>query len=86
MLGVSGETVRRWERGLTPIPLDPAAAITGMEDALDRLEALFRPDRLEWVVRRQADLFGGERALDWILRRRLAEVVVRYERELRYQA
>ncbi len=86
LLGTSGETVRRWERGLTEIPVDPAATLTGMEDALDRLARLFKPDRLKLVVRRNADLFGGERALDCILRRRLGEVVSRYEQELRYQA
>lgn len=86
MLGVSGETVRRWERGATGIPADRRAAILAAEAGLRRLQDLFRRERLATAIRRPADLFGGERALDWILRGRIAEVADRYETALLYQA
>jgi len=54
--------------------------------ALTRLLALFRPERLPEVIQRPADLFDGERALDWIRRGRAAEVADRYEMALSYQA
>lgn len=86
MLGVSGETIRRWDRGATGIPAERRAAILAAEAALRRLQDLFRPDRLPTAVRRPAELFDGERALDWILRGRIAEVADRYETALLYQA
>jgi len=46
---------------------------------------IFRPERLFQVVRRKADLFDGESALEWILRGRVAEVADRYELALSYQ-
>jgi DNA-binding transcriptional regulator YiaG len=85
MLGVSGETVRRWQRGAVKIPLSRAAQLLSMGEALQRLLALFQPARLPLTIRRQAELFDGERALDWILRGRIAEVAGRYEIALAYQ-
>jgi hypothetical protein len=86
MLGVSGETVRRWKAGATGIPLSHAAELTAAESALNRLMRMFRPARLPLAIRRNADLFGGKRALDWILDGRIAEVADRYEAALAYQA
>jgi transcriptional regulator with XRE-family HTH domain len=86
MLGVSGETVRRWELGATGIPVERQAAILAAEAGLRRLQDLFRPERLATVVRRAADLFDGDTALEWILRGRIAEVADRYETSLLYQA
>ncbi len=86
MLGVSGETIRRWERGATGIPAGRRALILAAEAGLRRLQDLFRPERLPTAVRRPAELFDGERALDWILRGRIAEVADRYETALLYQA
>lgn len=86
MLGVSGETIRRWERGSTGIPADRRSEILVTESALRRLQDLFRPERLPTVVRRPAELFDGETALEWILRGRIAEVADRYETALLYQA
>lgn len=86
MFGVSGETVRRWERGLASVPPARSAALTTAEAALDQLLTLFRPERLPVAVRRPDALFEGERALDWILRCRIQEVANRYDRALRYQA
>jgi len=86
MLKVSGETVRRWARGTISIPDDHLATLDLLRVALNRLETMFLPDRLPQVIRRQADLFAGERAVDWILRGRLQDVADRYEVLLRYQA
>jgi transcriptional regulator with XRE-family HTH domain len=85
MLGVSGETVRRWQRGAVKIPMPRAAQLLSMGEALDRLLALFQPARLPLAIRRPAELFDGERALDWILRGRIAEAAGRYEIALSYQ-
>lgn len=83
---VSGETVRRWERGMVQVPTEKMATLTRADAALSRLLELFEPDRLPLVTRRPAELFGGESALDWMLRGRLVEVADRYERLLAYQA
>ncbi|HEV7519021.1 MAG TPA: helix-turn-helix domain-containing protein [Thermoanaerobaculia bacterium] len=83
--GVSGETVRRWERGSHPIPDERLADLAHAAAAVGRLEGMFRPDRLPQVVRRKAGLFGGEAALDWILRGRIGETADRYETALAYQ-
>lgn len=85
MLGVSGETVRRWQRGAVKIPMPRAAQLLSMGEALDRLLALFQPERLPLAIRRPAELFDGERALDWILRGRIADAAGRYEIALSYQ-
>jgi transcriptional regulator with XRE-family HTH domain len=84
-LGVSGETVRRWERGSHEIPAERMADLLRTDAALDRLLGVFRAERLAAVVRRQAELFSGERALDWIFRGRIGEVADRYEVTLSYQ-
>jgi len=84
--GVSGETIRRWERGLTAIPADRRSEILATESELRRLQDLFRPERLPTLIRRSVELFDGESALAWILRGRIVEVADRYEEALRYQA
>lgn len=86
MFGVSGETIRRWERGQTTIPAERRSAILAAESGLRRLQDLLRPSRLPTTIRRNAELFDGESALDWILRGRIAEVADRYEEALLYQA
>jgi transcriptional regulator with XRE-family HTH domain len=83
--GVSGETVRRWERGSHPIPDERLADLAHADGAIGRLEGMFQPERLPQVVRRKAGLFGGEAALDWILRGRIGEAADRYETALAYQ-
>lgn len=85
LLGVTGETVRRWKAGATGIPLSRVAELTAAEAALNRLLRIFRPERLPLVIRRKADVFGGEAALAWILDGRIAEVADRYELSLAYQ-
>jgi hypothetical protein len=85
VLGVSGETVRRWAQGTVEVPEAKLAALDVAGQVLSRLLRLFRLDRLAEVLRRPADAFGGQRALDWILQGRLQEVADRYERELAYQ-
>jgi hypothetical protein len=86
MFKVSGETVRRWENGTNSIPMDKSATILSTQGPLDKLLQIFQPARLPVVIRRTSDLFDGERALDWILRGRIADVATRYEVELSYQA
>lgn len=86
MFGVSGETIRRWERGHHRIPSGKLAELVTANENLTRLLELFRPERLPQAIRRKAELFGGETALDWILRGRIADVVDRYEMALAYQA
>lgn len=85
MFKVSGETARRWSRGSHPVPSGRVAQIAASQAALDRLLSVFRPEALPGVIRRQADLFEGETALDWILRGRIDEVADRYESTLAYQ-
>ncbi len=86
MFGVSGETVRRWERGTHRIPTGRIAKLISANHSVSRLLQMFRSNRLPQVIRREVDLFGGERALDWILRGRHADVADRYENTLMYQA
>lgn len=86
MFGVSGETIRRWERGQIRIPHARMAELVSFDAALVRLESLFLSERLPQVIRRRADLFENERALDLILRGRIAQVAERYETALAYQA
>lgn len=85
LLGLSGETVRRWERGTHEIPAERLAELTTAEAALRRLLTVFRPERIAQAIRRKADLFGGETAFDWILRGRIVDVADRYETALVYQ-
>lgn len=85
MFGVSGETIRRWERGSAGIPAERRATILAAESGLRRLQDLFRAERLPTVVRRPAELFDGETALAWILRGRIGDVADRYEKTLLYQ-
>jgi len=85
LFGVSGESIRRWERGAVEIPNQRQAAILATETSLRRLLEIFRPERLPVVVRREAEIFDGETALEWILRGRIADVVERYETAFLYQ-
>jgi hypothetical protein len=82
---ISGETVRRWERGSNEIPADRMAVLVEADAARKRLLTLFKPERISHVLRRKAGLFGDESALDWIYRGRIAEVADRYEMALAYQ-
>jgi len=86
MLKVSDETARRWSSGATRIPEGQLARLDLATSGLNRLRRLFRPERLPQVIRRPADRFEGQRALDWILQGRIAEVADRYERDLVYQS
>lgn len=83
--GVSGETIRRWERGSHDIPADRMTTLVEAEAALRRLLNIFKPERLPHVLRRKATLFGDESGLDLIFRGRMAEVADRYEVALAYQ-
>jgi len=86
MFDVAGETIRRWERGENRIPDSKMAALQSADTALVKLLSLFRPERLPQLIRHKAEGFEGERALDWILRGRIAEVADRYDLGLLYQA
>lgn len=84
MFGVGGETAGAWAEGAQEIPETTFAKMVAAETALDRMLWLFRPERLPQVIRRRAEAFDGERALDWILDGRIAEVAERYDSGLSY--
>lgn len=86
MFKVSGETVRRWSQGSHAVPSGRVGQLATAQAALDRLLGIFRPEALPGVIRREAELFDGETALDWILRGRIDEVADYYESALSYQA
>jgi len=86
MFRVAGETVRRWETGASSISSDRKATITSTRESLNKLLKIFRQARLPQVIRRPAELFSGECALDWILRGKIVDVVKPYEISLRFQA
>jgi len=79
MLGVSAATINRWDNHSAAIPMVEQSLIVAAESSLQRLRMLFRAELLGAVIRRPADLFAGESALQWILRGRIADVVDRYE-------
>jgi hypothetical protein len=85
ILDVSGETVRRWAKGASSVPKKKLAAIDMAGNALRRIRRILRPDRLPSVIRRKAELFGGDSALDWIRAGRVTEVADRYETAFAYQ-
>jgi transcriptional regulator with XRE-family HTH domain len=85
MLGTTGEGVRAWESGEAEIPEMTFARLVTADNALERMLWLFRPDRLPQVIRRRADAFDGERALEWILDGRIAEVADRYDSGLSFR-
>jgi len=85
ILDVSGETVRRWEKGAFSVPSQKRALLERAGSSLQRLLRLFIPVSLASVIRRPAKLFGGESALDWIRSGRIAEVADRYESNFAYQ-
>lgn len=85
MFGVSGETARRWEQGKSQVPAKGESQVLKTYAALKRMLTLFVPQRLPGVVRREAEVFDGETALNWILRGKIDEVADRYEATLAYQ-
>ncbi len=84
MFGVTGEVIASWEQDAVEIPDTALAKMIAASASLDRMLWFFRPDRLPQVIRRRAEAFDGERALDWILDGRLAEVAERYYNGLAY--
>ncbi|HYM09230.1 MAG TPA: hypothetical protein VEU62_00785 [Bryobacterales bacterium] len=85
IFGVTADAIRSWEFGYTHIPNEEMGELRAADHALRRLLELFRPERLPQVIRRKADLFEKERALEWILRGQIAEVADRYDATLGYQ-
>jgi DNA-binding transcriptional regulator YdaS (Cro superfamily) len=86
ILGVTTDTISHWETGSAAIPAKKVSEILSAKANARRLQTLLRPEVLPAAVRRPADIFAGESALQWILRGRIADVVDRYEDSLRYQA
>ncbi len=84
MFGATGEEARGWRDGSEEIPEITFARMIAAENALDRLAQVFRPERLPQVIRRRAPVFENERALDWILDGRIAEVAQRYDEGLAF--
>jgi hypothetical protein len=85
LVGASADIVNQWESSETPIPLETRARLARADNALSRLLAIFRPERLPQVIRQEADMFKGESARDWILQGRIQEVADLYEAALSYQ-
>lgn len=85
MLKVSGETVRRWERGASAVPPAHMATLASMGSALDRMVQLIKPERLPQAISRKADLFGGRTARELILEGAIEQVANQYELALRFQ-
>jgi hypothetical protein len=86
LFGVSSNEIETWESGRSPMRAEFRPVINRVSSAVNRLLTMFRPERLPDVVRREAELFGGQSALDWILQGRIEDVVNRYERALAYQS
>ncbi len=86
MLKVSEQTVQSWMRGEGSVSLDTLQMLRAASASLDSLEQMFLPDRLPEVIRRPAEIFDGERAVDLVLRGAIGEVVTRYGNLLMYQA
>lgn len=84
MLGLTGADVAAWENGSAPLPEPVLGKLRSANAALDQLLTLFVAARLPQVIRRRAEAFNGERALDWILDGRISEVADRYESGLAY--
>lgn len=85
MLGVSKQTIDRWQEHAASIPVEKRSEIIAAEASVQRLQTLLRTGHLSEIIRRPADLFAGECALHWILRGQIVEVVARYEGVLWYQ-
>lgn len=85
LLGVSSVEVEEWETGDRPIAAEHQTVLNRVSSAVTRLSAIFRPDRLPKVIRRKAELFDGESALEWILEGRTEDVLERYEAAFAYQ-
>jgi transcriptional regulator with XRE-family HTH domain len=79
VLGVSAGTAEQWESGETPIPTETRAMLTRADNALSRLLAIFRPERLPQAISQKADLFQGDSARDWICQGRIQEVADLYD-------
>ena len=86
MLHVSRETLDDWESGRTTIPKESLTQLRAASTALSKLLGIFLPERLQQVIRRDAELFDGNPAVEWIVNGRIGEVAERYESILAYQA
>jgi len=86
ILRISGFEARSLENGQIRVGRELVSLILSMYEALERLLAIIRPERLPEAIGRPAEAFRGERALDWILRGRITEVADSYEEAVRYQA
>ncbi|HWR50301.1 MAG TPA: hypothetical protein VN428_04295 [Bryobacteraceae bacterium] len=84
MLGVTGAQVVAWEDGTQPLPETVLGKLHCANNALGQLLTMFLPARLPQVIRRRADAFNGERALDWILDGRISDVAETYDSGLSY--
>jgi len=86
LLGVPAGIVEQWEASETPVPTETRATLARANNALSRLLAIFRPERLPQVIRQKADLFQGDSARDWIRQGRIQEEVADlYEAAFAYQ-
>jgi len=72
IFGVSRQAVAKW-RG-SGVPDDRAVALADLVAATDVLERYVRRDRIPAVVRRQADVLGGQSLLEIAEAGRFADV------------
>jgi transcriptional regulator with XRE-family HTH domain len=86
MFQVSVETLNGWESGSITIPKENLTQVQAASRALSKLLGIFRPERLPQVIRREAELFDGKTAVDWIVDGHISEVADRYDQALAYQA
>ncbi len=96
LFGLSGEeaatlfeidevVLGKWLEG-TPLPMVQGVRLDRALAAAERLCAMFKPEALPDVVRREAPVFQGRRALDLILDCRADAVAAAYDRLLSYSA
>ena len=82
--GVAGETIRRWVAGKVSIPEVRLAQLDQHCARLDEMERIFLPHRIVPATRRNAAIFDGQSAIEWILNGRWTEVIQKYESALAF--
>lgn len=82
---VPTSTLVSWLDNQTPIPPECLALISQTDASLKVIDDLFEEARLPDLVRRPAEVFGGQSALDWILGGRIREVADTYDEALYFQ-
>ena len=85
ILGVSAGTIESWLNNQLPIPPEFLGRIKSTDASLSRVQDLIKKASLADVIRRPAEVFGGQTALDWILAGRIKDVADAYDEGLYFQ-